>query len=67
MVVLLVLQYLIIVSLRYVFTILPEIMSYDMVKNDVINTINLCSNGDSYLKDNPPTYKNISKLEEPLK
>lgn len=36
---------------------LPEVMSYEMVKSDVINTINLCANGDIYLKDNPPTYK----------
>lgn len=35
---------------------LPEVMSYEMVKNDVINTLNLCANGDSYLKDNPPIY-----------
>lgn len=35
---------------------LPEIMSYDSVKEDVINTLNLCANGDEYLRNNPPKY-----------
>lgn len=35
---------------------LPEIMSYESVKEDVINTINLCSSGDEYLRNNPPKY-----------
>lgn len=35
---------------------LPKVMSYDQVKSDVIEVIDLCSKGDKYLRNNPPKY-----------